>query len=111
MDSGAPPICEVRGVVVEKDRKEGRRNDGTEKEGEEAIIISVRRDGNGGGVGNPTNRHRACNERETHDPRRFIVWQIGDSVCKVPDGLDEPFCKDVQVMMAVPIKAKNGQAI
>ena len=33
-------MCEARGVVVEKDRKDGRRNDGTEKEGEEAIARS-----------------------------------------------------------------------
>jgi hypothetical protein len=33
-------MCEARGVDEEKDLKEGRRNDGTEKEGVEAIALS-----------------------------------------------------------------------
>jgi hypothetical protein len=33
-------MCEARGVEVEKARKDGSRNDGTEKEDEEAIALS-----------------------------------------------------------------------
>jgi hypothetical protein len=40
IERGAPPMCEARGVDEEKDLKEGRRNDGTEKEGVEAIALS-----------------------------------------------------------------------
>lgn len=33
-------MCEARVAEVEKDRKDGRRNEGTEKDGEEAIARS-----------------------------------------------------------------------
>jgi hypothetical protein len=40
IDKGAPPMCEGLVADAEKDRKEGRRNDGTEKDGVEAIALS-----------------------------------------------------------------------
>lgn len=44
IESGAPPICEGRGVEVENGREEtgkaGRRNDGRVIEGDEAIALS-----------------------------------------------------------------------